>query len=344
MAQKQNRRDGLKLAVAFFVAVGLAAFAFSTYEDMVTRPRPVPGDAVVEIKKGDTVKAMAARLQEAGVIGDPLLFRIEARLSGAGGKLRAGEYLLAKGGSIRGVIKALLDGKMALHKITIPEGLTIRQIGDILEKDGVVLAKEFSKAAGDPAILRGFGLLTASAEGYLFPDTYHFLKQTKGSEVVPVMLKTFFAKAGKALPPDLMADPQRLHELVTLGSIVEKETGAESEKRLVAAVFANRLKKRMPLQSDPTVIYALPDFDGNIRKKDLSYDSPYNTYVRKGLPPGPIANPGLSSLLAALEPADTEYLYFVSKNNGEHYFSATLDEHNRAVRKYQLVANGSGVR
>jgi UPF0755 protein len=287
---------------------------------------------------------MAARLHEAGVIDNQLLFRIEARLSGAGGRLRAGEYQLEKGGSIRGVIKKLLDGKMALHKITIQEGLTIRQIGEILEKDGVVSAREFSEAAGDPAILREFGLFAGSAEGYLFPDTYNFLKQTKGGEVVPVMLKTFFAKAGKALPPDLMADPKRLYELVTLGSIVEKETGVESEKRLVAAVFANRLKKRMPLQSDPTVIYALPDFDGNIRKKDLSYDSPYNTYVRKGLPPGPIANPGLSSLLAALEPADTDYLYFVSKNNGEHYFSATLDEHNRAVRKYQLVAVGSHVR
>jgi UPF0755 protein len=311
---------------------------------MVTRPRGIPGDIVVEIKKGDSVKAMAARLHEAGVIDNQLLFRIEARLSGAGGRLRAGEYQLEKGGSIRGVIKKLLDGKMALHKITIQEGLTIRQIGEILEKDGVVSAREFSEAAGDPAILREFGLFAGSAEGYLFPDTYNFLKQTKGSEVVPVMLKTFFAKAGKALPPDLMADPKRLYELVTLASIVEKETGTESEKRLVAAVFANRLKKRMPLQSDPTVIYGLPDFDGNIRKKDLSYDSPYNTYVRKGLPPGPIANPGLSSLLAALEPADTDYLYFVSKNNGEHYFSATLDEHNRAVRKYQLVAVGSRVR
>jgi UPF0755 protein len=326
------------------MAVGIGAFAFSMYEDMVTRPRGVPGDAVVEIKKGDTAKSMAERLHEAGVIDNPLLFRIEARLSGAGGRLRAGEYQIEKGGSVRSVMKMLLDGKMALHKITIPEGLTIRQIGEALEKEGVVSAKEFRQSAGDPVILREFGLLAGSAEGYLFPDTYHFLKQTKGGKVVPVMLKTFFAKAGKALPPDLMADPKRLHELVTLGSIVEKETGAESEKRLVAAVFANRLKKRMPLQSDPTVIYALPDFDGNIRKKDLSYDSPYNTYVRKGLPPGPIANPGLSSLLAALDPADTDYLYFVSKNNGEHYFSATLDEHNRAVRKYQLVAVGSRVR
>jgi len=334
----------LRLAVVFFITVGIAAIAFSMYEDMVTRPNVGSGPMTVEIKRGDTVKAIAARLHEAGVIDSQLLFRIEARLSGAGGRLRAGEYLLEKGGSVRSVIKKLLDGKMALHKTTIPEGLTIRQIGEILEKEGVISAREFAEAAGDPAILREFGLFAGSAEGYLFPDTYNFLKQTKGGEVVPVMLKTFFAKAGKALPPDLMADPKRLYELVTLGSIVEKETGVESEKRLVAAVFANRLKKRMPLQSDPTVIYALPDFDGNIRKKDLSYDSPYNTYVRKGLPPGPIANPGLSSLLAALEPADTDYLYFVSKNNGEHYFSATLDEHNRAVRKYQLVAVGSHVR
>lgn len=334
----------MRLAAAFFMVVGIVAFGFSMYEDMVTRPRGVSGDVVVEIKKGDTVKAMAARLYGAGVIDSPLLFQVEARLSGAGGRLRAGEYLIGKGGSVRSVIKMLIDGKMALHKITIPEGLTIRQIGEILEKGGVVSAREFYEAAGDPAVLREFGILAGSAEGYLFPDTYNFLKQTKGGEVVPVMLKTFFAKAGKSLPAEIMSDPKKLHELVTLGSIVEKETGAESEKRLVAAVFANRLKKRMPLQSDPTVIYALPDFDGDIRKKDLSYDSAYNTYTRKGLPPGPIANPGLSSLLAALEPADADYLYFVAKNNGEHYFSATLEEHNRAVRKYQIVAVGTHVR
>lgn len=221
----------MRLAVVFFAAVGIAAFAFSMYEEMVTRPNVGTGSVAVEIKKGDTVKAMAARLYGAGVIDSPLLFEIEARLSGEGGRLRAGEYQIEKGGSVRSVIKTLIDGKLALHKITIPEGLTIRQIGEILEKGGVVSAREFSEAACDPAILREFGLFAGSAEGYLFPDTYNFLKQTKGSEVVPVMLKTFFAKAGKALPPDLMADPKKLHELVTLGSIVEKETGTQSEKK-----------------------------------------------------------------------------------------------------------------
>ena len=334
----------MRLVIVFFIAVGLAAFVFSTYEDMVTRPNAGSGSALVEIKKGDSVKAMAARLERAGVIENRLLFEIESRLSGAGGRLRAGEYQLEKNASIRGVIKTLVDGKTALHKITIPEGLTIRQVAETLEKNGILPAGEFIASATDPALLTGFGVPAKSAEGYLFPETYNLTKGTKGREAVSAMLKMFFAKAEKALPPDLMADPKGLHELVTLASIVEKETGAESEKKLIAAVFANRLKKRMPLQSDPTVIYALPDFDGNIRKKDLSYDSPYNTYTRKGLPPGPIANPGLTSLLAALEPADADYLYFVSKNNGEHYFSSTLDEHNKAVRKYQLVALRSRVR
>ncbi|MBF0290600.1 MAG: endolytic transglycosylase MltG [Nitrospinae bacterium] len=334
----------MRFAIVFFIAVGLAAFAFSTYEDMVTRPNAGAGVALVEIKKGDSVKAMAARLAGAGVIGNRALFEIEARLSGAGGRLRAGEYTLEKNASIRSVIKTLVEGKTAMHKITIPEGLTARQIAETLEKNGILPANEFMASAADPALLDEFGLTEKSAEGYLFPETYNLTKGTKGREAVSAMLKMFFAKAGKALPPDLMADPKRLHELVTLASIVEKETGAESEKKLIAAVFANRLKKRMPLQSDPTVIYALPDFDGNIRKKDLSYDSPYNTYTRKGLPPGPIANPGLTSLLAALEPADADYLYFVSKNNGEHYFSSTLDEHNKAVRKYQIVALRSRVR
>jgi UPF0755 protein len=326
------------------MAVGIAAIAFSTYEDMVTRPNARDGSALVEIKKGGSVRAMAAQLEEAGVIGSRLLFQIEARLSGAGGRLRAGEYLLEKNTSIRGVIKTLAEGKTALHKITIPEGLTTRQVADTLEKGGILPAREFMAALADPSLLSEFGILAGSAEGYLFPETYNMTKGTKGREAVSAMMKMFFAKAGKSLPEEVMADPKSLHELVTLASIVEKETGAESEKKLIAAVFANRLRKRMPLQSDPTVIYALPDFDGNIRKKDLSYDSPYNTYVRKGLPPGPIANPGLTSLLAAFEPADVDYLYFVSKNNGEHYFSATLDEHNRAVRKFQIVAVRSRVR
>lgn len=334
----------MRFAIVFFMAVGLAAFAFSTYEDMVTRPNAGAGVALVEVKKGDSVKAMAAQLEGAGVIDNGLLFEIEARLSRAGGRLRAGEYQFEKNASIRGVIKTLVEGKTALHKITIPEGLAARQIAETLEKSGILAAQEFMAAVADPALLSEFGVTAKSAEGYLFPETYNLTKGTKGREAVSAMMKMFFAKAGKALPPDIMADPKRLHELVTLASIVEKETGAESEKKLIAAVFANRLKKRMPLQSDPTVIYALPDFDGDIRKKDLSYDSPYNTYTRKGLPPGPIANPGLTSLLAALEPAEADYLYFVSKNNGEHYFSTTLDEHNRAVRKFQLVAVRSRVR
>lgn len=334
----------MRFAVIFFAAIGVAAFAFIMYEDMVTRPGGGSGSVTVEIKKGDAIKTMAARLHEAGVLDNPLFFEIEARLSGAGGRLRAGEYLIEKNSSVRSVIKTLVDGKIVLHKVTIPEGLTIRQIGAALEKSGVVPAREFAEASADPDVLREFGVPAGSPEGYLFPETYNFIKGTKGREAVSVMMKMFFAKAGKALPPDVMADPKRLYELVTLASIVEKETGTESEKKLVAAVFVNRLKKRMPLQSDPTVIYALPDFDGDIRKKDLSYDSPYNTYTRKGLPPGPIANPGLSSLLAALEPADADYLYFVAKNNGEHHFSATLDEHNKAVRRFQLVAVGGRVR
>lgn len=334
----------MRFVVVFFMAVGLAALAFSTYEDMVTRPNTGSGSALVEIKKGDSVKAMAARLEGAGVIDSRLLFEIEARLSHAGGRLRAGEYLLEKDASIRGVIKTLVEGRAVLRKITIPEGMTARQVADTLEKSGILPAKEFMASAADPALLSEFGVPAKSAEGYLFPETYNLAKGTKGREAVSAMMKMFFGKAGSALPPDLMGAPKSLHELVTLASIVEKETGAEGEKKLIAAVFANRLKKRMPLQSDPTVIYALPDFDGDIRKKDLSYDSPYNTYTRKGLPPGPIANPGLTSLLAALEPAEADYLYFVSKNNGEHYFSATLDEHNRAVRKFQHVAVGSRVR
>ncbi|MBI5816585.1 MAG: endolytic transglycosylase MltG [Nitrospinae bacterium] len=311
------------------------------YNGAVTAPQAGAGEVVVEIKKGDSLKTVTDRLKQAGVISNAFLFDVEARLSRAGSRLRAGEYLFRRDGSIRDVVRTLLEGKCYLRQVTVPEGLSIRQIGESLEKMEITTAAQFRKACADMETLKKFNIPSHTAEGYLFPDTYGFSRDTPATDVAQVMIRRFFTKVKEALPADIAGDPEKLHEIVTMASIVEKETGAGKERKLIAGVFHNRLAMKMPLQSDPTVIYALPDFGGDIRKKDMTFDSPYNTYKYRGLPPGPIASPGLAALEAALRPERTDYLYFVSMNNGEHYFSKNLDDHNKAVRRYQLAGNRS---
>ncbi|MDP6626047.1 MAG: endolytic transglycosylase MltG, partial [Nitrospinota bacterium] len=194
----------------------------------------------------------------------------------------------------------------------------------------------FIAMAFDPVIVKKLGFNAHSLEGYLFPDTYYFEKKISDYDILKKMVDAF---RKKIMIQEIMVEAKKsnlsLHEIVTLASVIEKETGKEEERPLISAVFHNRLRKKMRLQSDPTVIYAIRNFDGNLRKKDLRIDSPYNTYRYAGLPPGPIANPGLSSIKTAMQPAKANYLYFVSKKDGEHKFSSTLKEHNQAVLKYQ---------
>jgi UPF0755 protein len=193
----------------------------------------------------------------------------------------------------------------------------------------------------DPGLINRFGINAPSMEGYLFPETYFFPKHLGGEEIIQTMVSRF----EKTFPLEWRERAKTLnlteHEVVTLASIIEKETGKGDERNLISAVFHNRIKRGMPLQSDPTVIYALPNFNGNLTRKHLSYLSPYNTYRVRGRPPGPIANPGTQSIEAALYPADVNYFYFVSKNDGSHYFSKTLGEHNRAVQLYQMNRSSS---
>jgi UPF0755 protein len=176
-----------------------------------------------------------------------------------------------------------------------------------------------------------------SLEGYLFPETYHFSKHTSEQKIVQAMLNTFKQRITNGdILDQIQKSDMSLHEVITLASLIEKETGMNDERKHISSVFHNRLRRNMRLQTDPTVIYAIEEFDGNIRKKDLNIDSPYNTYRYKGLPPGPIANPGIKSIVAALNPIRSNHLYFVSRKDGSHHFSSNLREHNRAVQKYQL--------
>lgn len=256
-----------------------------------------------------------------------------AIFKGGSKNIKAGEYSLNKSMAPVRIFHLLASGAVKTHPVTLPEGLTIEQIAGILAEKDLVNKEEFIALATDKALAAAYHIDGQSLEGYLFPDTY-FVSRDRGSrEIIDLMVERFWDVYNGLVKDRHSQMP--LWEVVTLASIVEKETGLPEERPVIASVFLNRLKKRMRLESDPTVIYGIKDFDGNLKKRDLDSPSPYNTYCHYGLPPGPIANPGRESLRAVLIPAETDYLYFVSKNDGSHHFSATLSEHNRAVARYQ---------
>jgi len=288
------------------------------------------------VAPGESFGMLSARLEKAGVITSDIRFKVLARLSGDDKRLRAGEYALSTAMSPLEIIDILANGKVLLHRLTIPEGYTIDQIAAEVEKAGLASAEEFSRLARDPSLVSELQVGGPSIEGYLFPDTYYFLREATARGIITTMVNAY-----RSLVTDEWRNRAReldlsMHEIVTLASIIEKETGDPSERPIIASVFHNRLKKRMRLESDPTVIYGIESFDGNITRRHLSSATPYNTYVIRGLPPGPIANPGRAALEAALYPAQTDYLFFVSKKDGTHYFSNNIAEHTEAVRKYQL--------
>lgn len=296
----------------------------------------------VEVPQGASPAAIGRRLVAAGVVRDAVTFRYELLRSGAGRRLQAGEYRFDRPMRVREVVAKLARGDVYLLLITFPEGLTIKQMAEVFASRGFGQAGTFIAAARDPRPIQTLDPDARDLEGYLFPDTYTLPRQTTAAQLVSRMVASF----EKALSPDLRqhagARGLSIRELVTLASIVEKETGKPEERPLVAAVYSNRLKIGMGLQCDPTVIYALERagrYTGNLTREDLKFDSSYNTYRYAGLPPGPIAAPGRASLEAAARPADVPYLYFVSRNDGSHVFAATLEEHNRNVFEYQIKPN-----
>ena len=282
-----------------------------------------------------TFQQVAALLEQEGLIKSRLAFVWVGRFQSADRKIHAGEFELNPSMAPAEILSRLTTGQVMLHPILIPEGLTMVQIAEIFGQQGLVDPQELLRLMKDPAFIASLGIKADTLEGYLYPDTYKFPRGIKPKEVITAMVEHLRQVYG----PDLQARAQELkltqHEVLTLASVIEKESGSNGEREEISAVFHNRLKKHIPLQSDPTVIYGLPSFDGNIHKKDLSSPSPYNTYRIAGLPPGPIANPGIQSIRATLYPSDSRALYFVSKNDGTHQFSATLEEHNQAVEKYQ---------
>jgi len=292
-------------------------------------PGPLAADTAVVIPRGTGVQGIAQRLVDAGVVGYPLELVIASRLRGDGARLRAGEYMFPAGISVKDALDLIISGKVIVHRVTVPEGLTSWQIVERLRSEQAL--------SGDIA--------TIPADGTLLPETYQYLRDDPRADI----LSRMSADMEKAL--DLLwadRDPnlplKSKQEAVILASIVEKETGVAAERPRVAGVFVNRLRIGMRLQSDPTIIYALSDrrgqIDRDLTRADWKLESPYNTYVIPGLPPGPIANPGLLSLQAVLKPEAHKYLYFVADGTGGHAFAETLDEHNRNVVKWRRVRDG----
>ena len=302
--------------------------------------RAFSGDEVfVELPAGTSVSGMAQRLADAGVVSDPMTFRIAARLSGADRQLQAGEYRFSEPMSAFQVVTKIAEGDVFTRPITFPEGLTIKEMAVVFEKGGLGSASAFEKAATNTTLAAGFDPGARSLEGYLFPSTYAIGRQGGADATVRAMVEAF----DRAFDPELRAEAaargMSVREVVTLASLIEKETAQATERPIVSGVYHNRLKRRIPLQCDPTVVYALMragKWTGNISKQDLQIKSPFNTYVYPGLPPGPIASPGRASIDAAIHPADVPYLYFVSRNDGTHVFAETLAEHNRNVEKWQV--------
>jgi UPF0755 protein len=284
---------------------------------------------------GQHFKMIAVHLEETGIIRDSLRFKLFARFKGYDKRIKAGEYKLSTALSPKQVLEIMVSGKVALYRITIPEGYNLAQIAGIVSEMGLTDGPTFIRSANDAAIIKALGVVADSLEGYLFPDTYHFPKGLPLDEIMGTMVNRFKEIFSTKWQERSRQMGMPIHQVVTLASIIEKETGAAFERPLIASVFYNRLAKGMRLSSDPTVIYGIKDFDGNLTRKHLNTANPYNTYLNKGLPPGPIANPGVAALEAALYPAETDYLFFVSKRDGTHQFSTSFKEHNRAVRKYQ---------
>jgi UPF0755 protein len=292
--------------------------------------------ATVYVPKGTSFIEIVNILDRAGMVNNRLFFFLLAFSKGIAGHIKAGEYELVSSMTPGEITDKLARGDIKVYWVTIPEDYTLKQIADLLVANHLVDEKTFLAVTTDPAFLASLNIHATSAEGYLYPDTYQFNRTMTTREIVKILVNQFWKKV---TPPML----KRAHDLgmtttefVTLASLIGKESGHKEEKTQISAVFHNRLKKGMKLQSDPTAIYRLDQYSSIVRRKHLENDTPYNTYKRRGLPPGPIANPGIDSLLAALSPAPVNYLYFVSNNDGTHKFSSNLAAHAHAVLKYQI--------
>lgn len=328
----------IKLLFLILIIINLC-LAFYLSKAMNSFSEKKNGSALLLIEKGQNPRSIAKNLKKNNLIGDPLAFFFAYLLYYSPRYLKAGEYEFWLPVQPRKIMLDLISGKILLHPLTIPEGLTFIEISELLLQKKFPFEGSFPEACLKKELIADLDPKANNLEGYLFPETYHFPRGVKAEEMVRVMVEQFKKTFGDREKQRAQELGMTIREIVTLASLIEKETSRPEEKALVSAVFHNRLRLRMKLDCDPTIIYALKlqnRFNGNLRLEDKNLKSPYNTYLYPGLPPGPICNPGKESLLAALYPAAVDYLYFVSRNDGSHVFNRSYDEHLKAVKKFQL--------
>jgi len=321
--------------LGFIVFSILTFLSLETYHFAQTPADPLAPVRSFVVLPGDSFRRTAERLHQEKIIESACKLRLYARIKGLDIRIKAGEYALSAAQAPAAILDAMAAGKVALYRVTVPEGYTLFQIADLLAQLDISDRGDFIRTATDSETARRLGIEAPTLEGYLFPDTYYFSRPSSPGSIISTMVGAF----RKAFKPQWGEAATQagftIHQIVTLASMIEKETGAPFERPLVASVFHNRLQKKIRLESDPTVIYGIKDFDGDLTREHLSQRTPYNTYRISGLPPGPIANPGTDSLEAAVYPAKTPFLYFVSKKDGTHQFSEDLQTHLLAVEIYQ---------
>jgi len=325
------------LGISIFVASILVAWGWMEYDEFINTPLALPEDGMIyELKPGATIRSVAQELSDGEVLRKPVLLRLLARWSGQAGRLKAGEYHLPSGITPPQLLEILTSARVVQHALTIIEGWTFKQLMASVRRDEALT--QTLQDTPDDQIMSRLGFEAIHPEGRFYPDTYHFPRGTTDVEFLQRAyrrMEQFLLEAWEQRDKDLPLNTPE--EALILASIIEKETGIPEERSKIAGVFVRRLKKGMRLQTDPTVIYGMGEaYDGNIRRRDLAADTPYNTYVHAGLTPTPIAMPSGAAIEAALHPEPGKALYFVATGDGGHHFSATLEEHNDAVRRYQL--------
>ena len=327
------RHTGLVVALAILAAALLSAFLLFD-----TEPAGPWEGKLVLVPKGSPLPEVVGIFREGEILPYPFAFRALVLLTFSGRQLHYGEYAFPTPPSAFEAWRKLVHGDVIKYEVTVPPGANLYDVAKLLEEKNLATAEAFLATATSSAVLGRLDIPGESAEGYLFPDSYILVKPITPREILEFMVRQFRRK----VPPDAEKRAKEaglsLHQVVTIASIIEKETGLEEEMPIVSAVIRRRLALGMPLQMDPTVIYGMKRFDGTVTRKDLRTAGPYNTYLNRGLPPGPIANPGAAALVAALNPSKEDYLYFVSRNDGSHTFSRTLPEHNRAVEEFRRAA------
>lgn len=328
------------IAILSLLVVSAAVIGYLVNGFIHTAPSADSTAVIYEVKPGQSFNVIANELEAEGLIKNAFAFSMYARFTNQRSQIKRGEYGLSRNMTPSEILSVITSGKSISKPFTVAEGLNIYEIAELYEKEQFGKKEDFLRLVKDPSFAtKLLGQPATSLEGYLFPETYMITKFDRTEDLIASMVRRFFTVYDSLGVTSKLPGWTR-NQVVTLASIIEKETGAKEDRPLISSVFHNRLGKKMKLQTDPTILYGIADQTGtlpnNIRKDDILRPTRYNTYVIPALPPGPISNPGREALMAALQPAASAYLFFVSRNDGTTVFSETLDFHNKAVRKFQI--------